>query len=53
MYVSFDEWTQGREIASFGTNAGADELPFQSWRNFKEAYAPELVQRAVMESADW
>lgn len=50
MFVKFDEWTQGRAISSFGTNAGADELPFQSWRNFKEAYAPELVQRAVGES---
>ncbi|RUW62737.1 hypothetical protein [Mesorhizobium sp. M7A.F.Ca.US.008.03.1.1] len=51
MYVAFDEWTQGRSIASLGTNAGADELPFQSWRSFKEAYAPELVERAVRESA--
>lgn len=25
-------------------------LPFQSWRRFKEAFAPELVARAVMES---
>jgi hypothetical protein len=50
MYVAFNEWTQGRSIASLGTNAGADELPFQSWRNFKEAYAPELVERAVQES---
>lgn len=51
MYVAFDDWTQGRSIASLGTNAGATELPFQSWRNFKEAYAPELVDRAVRESA--
>ena len=51
MYVAFDEWTQGRSIASLGTNAGADQLPFQTWRNFKEAYAPELVERAVRESA--
>lgn len=51
MYTSFDEWTHGRSIVSLGTNAGADELPFQSWRNFKEAYAPELVERAVRESA--
>lgn len=51
MYATFDEWTQGRSIVSLGTNAGADELPFQSWRNFKEAYAPELVERAVRESA--
>lgn len=51
MYVAFNEWTQQRSIDSLGTNAGADKLPFQSWRNFKEAFAPELVQRAISESA--
>lgn len=51
MYVAFDEWTQGRSIVSFGTNAGADQLPFQNWRNFKEAFAPELVDYAIRESA--
>lgn len=50
MLIGFEDWTKGREIVSFGTNAGADELPFQRWRNFKEAYAPELVERAVRES---
>jgi hypothetical protein len=50
MYVRFDDWTQGRLLPSLGTNAGADELPFQNWRKFKEAYAPELVERAVRES---
>jgi hypothetical protein len=48
--VSFDEWIGGRRILSIGTNAGADALPFQSWRHFKEAFAPELIQRAVSES---
>ena len=47
MSVTFSEWTQSRSIVSFGTNAGADELPFQTWRNFKEAYPPELIARAV------
>ena len=50
MSVTFTEWTQSRSIVSFGTNAGADELPFQTWRNFKEAYPPELIARAVEES---
>ncbi len=50
MYVTFEDWTQGRAVTSWGTNAGADELPFQSWRRFKEAFAPELVARAVAES---
>lgn len=50
MYVSFRDWTKGREVATFGTNAGALELPFQAWRHFKEAFAPEIVERAVLES---
>ena len=50
MSVTFSEWTQNRSIVSFGTNAGAKELPFQTWRNFKEAYAPELIARAIDES---
>ena len=33
-----------------GTNAGARALPFQSWRRFKEAFAPEIVERALSES---
>lgn len=51
MLVTFDNWVNGREIAALGTNAGAQALPFQGWRNFKEAFAPELVARAVAESA--
>ena len=50
MLVTFEEWTQGRAISSLGTNTGADELPLQSWRHFKEAFAPELVARAVAQS---
>ncbi|MHB8268618.1 DNA methyltransferase [Bradyrhizobium sp.] len=48
--VSFDDWVGGRTIESIGSNAGADALPFQGWRHFKEAFAPELIQRAVLES---
>ena len=29
---------------------GSVPLPFQKWRNFKEAFAPELIARAVAES---
>src|SRR5688572_22616815 len=43
----FDRWTKGRTIRSVGTNAGAAELPFQNWRRFKEAFAPELIREAV------
>jgi hypothetical protein len=32
-----------------GTNAGSQPIPFQRWRAFKEAFAPELVERAVAE----
>lgn len=49
-FVSFDEWTGGRQIQSVGTNHGAPEVPFQKWRNFKEAFAPELIGRAISES---
>jgi hypothetical protein len=50
VYVSFRDWTKGRKVATFGTNTGALELPFQAWRHFKEAFAPEIVERAVLES---
>ena len=45
--VTFEDWTAGRKVASLGTNAGAEVLPFQTWRHFKEAFAPELVARAI------
>jgi hypothetical protein len=48
--ASFDRWIGGRSVQSLGTNSGADVLPFQSWRHFKEAFAPELIRRAVTES---
>ena len=47
---TFYDWTSNREVASLGTNAGAPALPFQGWRRFKEAFAPELIARAVNES---
>ena len=50
MNVTFEDWTQRRSVPSLGTNAGADELPFQSWRHFKEAFAPELIARAIAQS---
>lgn len=45
MQIAFDQWTKGRKINTLGTNAGAEKLPFQTWRHFKEAFAPELVAR--------
>jgi hypothetical protein len=47
VHVSFEDWTQRRSVASWGTNTGAKELPVQRWRHFKEAFPPELVARAV------
>ena len=48
--TSFEDWTDNREIASLGTNHGAKALPFQDWHKFKEAFAPELIARAIDES---
>ena len=50
MNVTFEDWTKGRTVATMGTNTGSVPLPFQKWRNFKEAFAPELIARAVAES---
>lgn len=49
--VAFDEWTRGRQHSVLGSNSGAAPLAFQNWRRFKEAFAPELVERAVTETA--
>ncbi|HEX8191573.1 MAG TPA: hypothetical protein VF552_01605 [Allosphingosinicella sp.] len=48
--VSFTDWLEGRRPPHFSTNAGADEVAFQGWRNFKEAFAPELIGQAVEET---
>ena len=48
--ASFSDWTGNREVASLGTNAGAVPLPFQDWRRIKEAFAPELVAKAIENS---
>ena len=49
--VAFDAWVGARDIENLGSNVGSGDLPYQSWRNFKEAFAPEIVARAVAESA--
>jgi hypothetical protein len=46
----FDNWVGKRPIACLGTNTGARAIPFQGWRRFKEAFAPELIARAASES---
>ena len=49
--ISFVDWTGGRTVSNIGTNAGSIALPFQDWRRFKEAFAPELVERALTETS--
>lgn len=49
--VAFRDWTGNRPIATIGTNAGAIALPFQEWRRFKEAFAPELIDQAATETS--
>lgn len=49
-HVRFREWTGDRAISTVGTNAGSPSLPFQRWRRFKEAFAPEIVERALKET---
>ncbi len=51
-FVAFEEWTGSRDVPTLGTNAGATVLPFQGWRRFKEAFAPELVRLAIAEAGD-
>ncbi len=41
---------KNRVIANIGTNHGSKPLPFQTWKRFKEAFVPEIVQRAISES---
>ena len=49
-FVQFSNWTGDRALATIGTNSGSTAIPFQSWRTFKEAFAPELIARAVAET---
>jgi hypothetical protein len=48
--TDFSTWTQNRDLQWLGTNAQSASLPFQGWQHFKEAFAPELIQRAIKES---
>jgi DNA modification methylase len=46
----FEQWTQKRVVSCIGTNAGSAALPFQRWKHFKEAFVPELIERACSAS---
>lgn len=47
----FGDWTGERVPVVIGTNSGSQPLAFQNWRRFKEAFAPELIERAVRETS--
>lgn len=48
--TSFDGWLADRQLQTIGTNYGSKPVAFQGWQKFKEAFAPELIARAVNES---
>ena len=48
--VPFDAWVGARSDVRFGSNLDSANLPFQSWRNIKEAFAPDLVARAISDT---
>lgn len=50
-FTTFQSWTNGRLVKAIGTNHGSPDLPFQGWRTFKEAFAPELIEMAVSETS--
>ncbi|TPM45632.1 hypothetical protein FJ951_17535 [Mesorhizobium sp. B2-2-3] len=50
-FTTFQSWTNGRLVKVIGTNHGSSNLPFQGWRTFKEAFAPELIEMAVSETS--
>lgn len=46
----FATWTEQRQLPSLGTNDGAMPIAFQRWHRFKEAFPPELIEKAVSQS---
>ncbi len=50
-FVTFSDWLDGRRPLHLSTNSGTDRAAFQGWRNFKEAFAPELVGQAYEETS--
>ena len=49
--VTFSDWLDGRRPLHLSTNIGTDRVAFQGWRNFKEAFAPELIGQAYEETS--
>lgn len=48
--ADFQDWVGCRSVTIPGSNFESKSLPFQSWRPFKEAFAPEIIYRAVSET---
>ena len=48
--VTLQDWLGERRPSHLSTNAGTELVAFQSWRNFKEAFAPELIAQAFEET---
>jgi len=49
--VSAADWLVDRTPSVLSTNSGTKLAAFQAWRNFKEAFAPELVGQAFEETS--
>lgn len=49
---SFEGWLKGRNAQLLSTNFGSEAIAFQNWRNFKEAFAPELIGQAFEETSN-
>jgi hypothetical protein len=50
--VTIEDWLGTRRPSHLSTNTGSELVAFQSWRNFKEAFAPELVAQAFEETEE-
>lgn len=48
--MRYEDWIGERSVPMPGNNVESKTLPFQSWRPFKEAFAPEIVHRAIQET---
>lgn len=48
--TGFLEWVGDRVVLEPSSNYESKNLPFQSWKPFKEAFAPEIVYRAIKET---
>ncbi|MFC3714320.1 hypothetical protein ACFOMD_17255 [Sphingoaurantiacus capsulatus] len=48
--VTLQDWLGNRRPSHLSTNTGSELVAFQSWRKFKEAFAPELIAQAFEET---